>query len=200
MKIFICGLGAIGSNLLDQLCTMHPEIEYHAVDFDLVEERNIKTQFYFEQHVGIKKAMAIRSSIHTKHSTNQISIQAYPQKIMSHIDLAQILFSRDFDPNKDLIVDCFDNIEARTYTTEIEYKNILHAAFNPNLHGEITWQEQYKVPKVHKDDVDICTNPLARPFISFFVSLLAMTIEEFIGNNEKNNYIVFNKNNIRKVS
>lgn len=200
MKILICGLGAIGSNLLDQLCTMHPEIEYHVVDFDVVEERNIKTQFYFSQHVGLKKAMAIRSAIHTKHSINQISVQAYQQKIMSHIDLSQLLFSRDFDASKDLIIDCFDNIEARTYTTEIPYKNVIHAAFNPALHGEVTWNEKYQIPKATKDDIDICTNPLAKPFISFFVSLVAMTIEEFIGNNEKNNYIVFNKNNIRKVS
>ena len=54
-KIVICGCGAIGSNLADNLVrTGFTNIKL--VDFDRVEEHNLSTQIYTSDSIGQKKS------------------------------------------------------------------------------------------------------------------------------------------------
>lgn len=58
VKVF--GLGALGGNLLVQLVRQYPELNYVGIDFDFVEERNIRPQAFFRSQVKAPKAKAIQ--------------------------------------------------------------------------------------------------------------------------------------------
>lgn len=199
MKIIIFGLGAIGSNLIDQLISIAPNNEYYGVDYDKVEDRNTITQLYNNAQIGMPKVKAIMTCLHLKHK--KFAYKPIDKKINTTSDIVNIMSTINFNNEEDLIIDCFDNIESRSIIKEEESiaKNILHIGFSPKLHSEIYWNKDYSVPKEDDNSDDICENPLAKPFILFSVSFSAMVIEEFFARKNKFNYIIYNKYNIQKV-
>jgi len=193
MNIYIYGLGAIGSNLLMQLIKKYPSTSFYGIDYDKVEERNINTQAYFLNHIGIPKAQAILPAIGTK--MRKFQYKPLVRKIVGSEDILSIL--EETNAGKDyLLIDCFDNTESRKLFDIFNY-NILHIGFSPQYAAEILWQEHYSAPQnLPEGQNDICVLSEAIPFINFVVSLACLTVSDFIDNGKKSNYLITNKTKI----
>lgn len=197
-KIFIFGLGAIGSNLLLQLIKKYPENEYIGIDYDIVEERNINTQSYLLPHVGMKKVNAIQIVL----GLNMRKFNYIPlnKEITSGKDLAEMACLDAVDDY--LFIDCFDNSKSRKVFKVDGWKfNCLHVGFSPQYSAEMIWNENYSVPNdIPEEQNDICEMNEAIPFINFTVSRACGVISNFIEKNIKEDYIITNKYNIKKLN
>jgi len=195
MKIYVFGLGAIGSNLIVQLMKQYPDFEYFGIDYDKIEEKNIKTQAYFLEQVGMPKAYAIpiiASRFLRKFKYNPQNI-----KIEKPICIDYNISDKD-----SLFIDCFDNAKSRKLLlgTQIGHGNVLHIGFSPFYSAEIMWQKDYDVPNdVDKRQNDICSMPDAVSFIHFIVNYSVLNISNYINNGIQNSYIITNKTNIIKL-
>lgn len=184
-QIGVYGLGAIGSNLLVQLGKQFPDFEFHGIDFDKVEDRNIRTQAYFLEHVGVHKADAMRVVL-----SRYIRKPLYkPFKL--RIDRPEQIGKHD------LIVDCFDNAASRELFKYVE-GNVLHVGFSPLYTAECIWNGLYDVPNdVDPTKGDICSMTDAVSFIHFVVNAAVLNISQWLATKKQNNFIVTGKNRIR---
>lgn len=187
MKIKVCGLGAIGSNLLVQLVKQFPDFEYEGIDFDKIEERNLRTQAYFVDQVNQPKAQAMRAIL-----SRFVRKPKYEPKVLRVESMIP-------PPDKDtLVIDCFDNSKSRKLLTPKGDYNIIHTGFSPFYSAEFMWNKDYSVPgDVDSRAGDICSMIDAVSFIHFFVNLTVMNISEFLFNKKRSNFIVLHKTNIR---
>lgn len=192
-KYVILGLGAIGSNLLMQLIHIDPKAEFIGVDFDRVEDRNIRTQAYLLPHIGILKTQAMQIIIGMKSSNIEYKYLSY--RLFSKHDPLII----DNKNKKDiLIIDCFDNSESRKLLEGID--NCLHIGFSPQYTAEIIWGKNYTTPNdIPENENDICEMDQAVPFINYIVSLSTLTIKEYLDTGKKNNFVIINKYKIRRL-
>src|SRR3954471_6052347 len=62
LRVVICGAGALGSNLADNLARQGVA-RIAAIDHDRVEEHNVGTQLYGENEVGVWKVEALRNRL-----------------------------------------------------------------------------------------------------------------------------------------
>jgi molybdopterin/thiamine biosynthesis adenylyltransferase len=176
INIVVCGVGALGSNLVDSLirigCT-----KIRVIDFDRVESHNMNNQVYDLNDVGSLKVAALQKRMF---STTKVKLEVENKKLeVTNVD--------KFLKNADLIVDCFDNSNSRAIL--FNYSN---KTKTPTLHcgliegyGEVCWNDSYCVPKDLKGDV--CDYPLARNLVTI---IAAMTCEEIVGHvagNKKKN-------------
>lgn len=193
MNVQTFGLGAIGSNLLLQLIKKYPDIQFHGIDYDSVEDRNLNTQVYFLNHIGMPKAQAILPVLGTK--LRKFKYKPIARKMSTEEDVRQVIRETSIE-QKYLILDCFDNTESRKLFNNIN-GNILHIGFSPQYAAEILWHENYSAPQnLPEGQNDICVLTEAIPFINFVVSLACFVISDFIDNGIKLNYLVTNKNKI----
>src|SRR5687767_7073671 len=117
MKILVCGVGAIGSNLVANLVPdLKGEHEITVLDKDLVEERNVQagTQFYLPDQIGMPKVQALQYNIY-KNFQREIKIA---NGALS--EGGKILGELEPFNQYSLLVDCFDNEHSR---------GILHSLF-----------------------------------------------------------------------
>ena len=190
MKAFVFGLGAIGSNLFIQLIKQYPDWSFAGVDFDKVEDRNIRTQAYFREHKSMLKAMALTS----------VGLR-YVQKLRYNYSTAKVTENTELvGPLKtnpgDLWLDCFDNSESRKALKKLvpEDVHLLHLGFSPAYSAECIWDEQYDVPgDVGKNQPDICEMVDAMGFIQMFVGLSLLNINDWVQNGVKKNFLITNK-------
>ena len=183
MKITVFGLGTIGSNLLIQLVKQYPDFDYVGVDYDKVEERNIRIQAFFREQVNQPKTRAI-----------QTVAQRYVRKF-KYTARNEKIDRRIVRPDEnELFIDCFDNSESRRYLTLPGKHDILHLGFSPAYTAECVWNESYTVPgDVHPPLPDICALHDAIPFVHFFVNAALLGISDFITHGTRNNFIVVGK-------
>jgi len=190
MKVFIFGLGAIGSNIFVQLVKQYPEWSFVGVDFDKVEDRNLHTQAYFREHVGLKKTMAL-TSVGLRY-VQKLRYTQCGEKITRATKLVDKLKS---DVN-DVWLDCFDNSESRQVLKELVPKGVhlLHLGFSPLYSAECIWDEAYDVPgDVDTKQPDICTMLDACGFIQSFIGLSMMNINDWLQSGVKRNFIIVDK-------
>lgn len=180
MNILICGVGAIGSNLVNHLVPdLKGEHQITILDMDQVEERNITpgTQVYFPDQIGLPKVEALQLNIYKRYERE---IQIINKNVNDCIPV-----------NQDLIVDCFDNYEARKHLQDIwagslgHGTELLHIGFSDRFTFAIEWGHNYQVPTDITSGLDICEMPGASAFVGSVSSMGAMVVEEFIRNNKK---------------
>jgi hypothetical protein len=193
MKIHVFGLGAIGSNLLVQLHKRFPDATFYGIDFDTVEDRNIKTQAYFLEHRGKPKSAVIPTILARKNA--KFNYKPINKKLMSQDDLKAV---PDIETS-DLILDCFDNTAARTLLKNYGKKNILHIGFSPHLTAEIMWNDLYDVPPDIRSTIDICELDSAVGFIHYVVNFAAMQVFDFFDKKQMNNFIITERFKIKRV-
>lgn len=179
MKILICGAGAIGSNLTARLVSdLKGEHEITVLDKDIVEQRNLTagTQFYTPDQIGLPKVEALQFNIYKN----------YQREIYIVNRLVEATTIIDYD----LIIDCFDNHDARNYLQEL-WRNtlghgtgLLHIGFSNNFTFAIEWAENYNVP-TDITGLDICELPGASAFVNSVASIGALVAEEYILNSKK---------------
>jgi hypothetical protein len=188
-RVVVFGLGAIGSNLLVQLSKQYPDMMFQGIDFDKVEERNIRTQAYFLEHVGQPKVMAMRSIL--ARFNRKPSYLPVNTKITTKVGIQPKL------PEDELYLDCFDNSESRRIIAGSK-GNILHIGFSPHYTAECIWNENYDVPNdVDSAAGDICSMTDAVPFIHYVVNSAALSISEWIQSGKKRDFLVTGKSKLK---
>lgn len=193
--IIVCGLGAIGSNMLTQLVKIYPDCKYIGVDFDKVEKRNIGTQAYFMEHVGQLKTAAIQGVL--RRFTPNVKYHAYTTKVLNPEDIYGIPQEKGAGV---LVLDCFDNVEARKVMKQCISLPVYHMGFNTQYCAELCWNKDYEVPiAANPNDVDICTLVDATPFIHFVVNMGVMQVSSFIEDRIQCNHLITNKWNIKQL-
>mgnify|MGYP001571294344 CR=1 FL=1 len=190
MKILICGAGALGSNLSAYLSSdARDDHEITVWDKDGVEERNIRagTQFYLRSQIGLPKVEALQYNIH-QHFNRTI------KTIDGVFTLSEKSIIRCFN----LVIDCFDNFEARRAITEA-CRDIpcVHLGFGKNFTWSILWNEGY-VPPETAVDWDICEMEGAASFVRFVASVGSLTVQEFVTKGKQREF-VGNKLSMREI-
>jgi molybdopterin/thiamine biosynthesis adenylyltransferase len=167
--IALCGAGALGSNLADNLARQGVRA-LRVIDLDRVEEHNISTQLYGEAEIGAWKAEALRNRLFR---TTGVEIEAIRKELSAEN-------ARTLLKEVDLILDTFDNSRSRQAVQEAA-----RALKTPCLHvglyadyGEVVWDEQYRVPR----DVagDVCDYPLARNLVMLTVAVASELALRFV--------------------
>ena len=180
VHIAICGAGALGSLLADNLARQGIR-KLTIIDFDHIEEHNAGTQLYGQADVGAKKVDILRN-----HLYRSVGIEA--TVYTKRLDKRTV---KRFLRGADLVVDTFDNSESRRIVTEYCTDNgldCLHLGMNADF-GEVRWNESYRIPKDVVDG-DVCDYPLARNLILLLVASGCEAMLRFILDEEKQNYSV----------
>jgi len=174
MKILVCGIGAIGSNLVARLVPdLKGEHQITVLDNDTVEERNTTagTQLYFPEQIGIAKVDALQFNIYKQF---QREIKTINKNVF---DVPTSKFD-DFD----ILVDAFDNTRARNRVTSYGTTGkarVLHAGFSNQYTFAVEWNDNYKVP-IDISGMDICELPGAAAFVNSVASLTALVVQQYI--------------------
>lgn len=182
-KILICGLGAIGSSLGANLANdLRGKARLTLLDFDAVEKRNLVAgQFYLPEQEGMPKPEALQLNLY-----RFFGVEA--DIINQKLEVGSNVYYSDYD----LIIDCFDNYEARKILQtqyEIQKLNILHSGFSPKITFSILWAEGYEVPDDILSDFDLCDQPDARSFVQIVAGLTGITAIRFLETGEKKNFV-----------
>ena len=178
LRLTLCGAGAVGSNLTHHLARQGFR-QLTVIDFDRVESHNIGTQTYAEADVGAFKVEALQAEIFR---IDGLELAAIRQRLIAR-NVAKLLTGAD------LVIDGFDNHEARALVTEYcRSANLpcLHIGLNAD-YAEILWNEAYRVPG-DPNTPDICDYPLARNLIQFAVALAGEAVIRFALTGQKEDY------------
>jgi molybdopterin/thiamine biosynthesis adenylyltransferase len=178
-SVLICGAGALGSNLAENLARMGVT-KISVIDRDRVEEHNIGTQVYSLDDVGGKKAELLRNLLYREVG---VEITAKSQEL-NEKTIDKLL------KGASLVVDVFDNTRARQLVTKYCLDNkidCLHAGLN-DAYGEVIWNEKYRVPS--DVGLDVCDYPLARNLAMLVTTVASEVLVRFILRGEKRNFSV----------
>jgi len=175
-RITLCGVGALGSNLADNLAR-HGALNLRAIDHDRVEEHNISTQIYTQADVGAYKVEALRKQLFR---ATGIEIDAV-RKELAEANARTLL------KESGLIVDCFDNSAARSLVQNYARTNnipTLHVGLHTD-YCEVIWNEDYRVPA----DIagDVCEYPLARNLVLLAVVIAGEAVLRFLADGQRLN-------------
>jgi len=176
-RLTICGAGAVGSNLVDNLARQGLRW-MTVIDDDRIEARNVGTHTYAASDVGAFKVEVLQAEVF-----RAVGVEFIPMRMR--------LTERNVDrllAETDLVVDGFDDRVSRTLVTER-----CRTAGIPCLHvglsgdrAEVLWNESYRTAQdVTEEGVDY---PLARNLIQFAVALASEAIVRFILSGEQQSY------------
>jgi predicted ThiF/HesA family dinucleotide-utilizing enzyme len=177
--ITMCGAGAIGSNLVDNLIRQGFK-KISVIDFDRVEDGNRHTQIWSSREIGQLKVAALRNRMFEVLNTQIIAISKKLDK--SNLSL--------IEPSN-LVIDGFDNVPSRKLITDYckeKYIDCLHIGLFQD-YAEIIWNEKYRVPD-EVTNMDICEYPLARNIILLAVAIATEILITYVELGEKRNFVI----------
>jgi molybdopterin/thiamine biosynthesis adenylyltransferase len=166
--VTVCGCGAIGSNLLENLARQGFS-NLRVVDMDRVETHNINTQTFTEKDIGAYKGAAVQRHVF---DAVGVEIQVFGKELTAST-------AKKFLKGSDLVVDGFDNTKSRQLVRDFcQKQNIpcLHVGLHAE-YSEVVWDERYTVPQ--DNDEDVCDYPLARNLIMLTVGMASEEIVDF---------------------
>jgi len=175
-KICVCGAGALGSNLVNNLTRQGFE-QVSVIDMDRVEKHNIATQAYGMRDVGQKKVRALKGVVFN--NTGRV-INAIDKELRAN-NADKIL--KDYD----LIVDVFDNWVSRRAVAGAAYLlkiPVVHAGMSDDGFSEIKWGDHYTIPARDVEQEDICDYPLAANLVHMTVAVLEEAIVQFVADHK----------------
>lgn len=169
-SILVCGCGTLGSNLVVNL-VCHGFTNIDLLDMDRVENHNIGPQAYDLTHVGMMKVAALENIMYN------ICDHVLPKKINKKLDEKNV---RKLTKSYGLVVDCFDNKDARKALAENCQSELIHAGLIGG-YGEVFWNKDYKVPEDSTNpDEDICDYPMARNIAMLAVTILSEEVIDYL--------------------
>jgi len=177
MVIAICGCGAVGSWLA--LHVVARDMQLILIDDDHVEQHNLETSAFSEQHVGSLKAWTLAEMVWRLNS-----VPAIP-KAITLVRGSELW-------NADLVVDCFDNAESRALTCGL---NTLHIGVGEDLTGSAVWDHRYNLPdgSVPRGQNPVCTHELGKDILHAMAIWGARLVDAYIATGEKRNIFVNNR-------
>ena len=178
VKVTLCGAGALGSLLADNLVRQGVR-QLTAIDDDRVESHNAGTQLFGQSDVGAFKVDVLRA-----HCFRAVGVEI--TTIAKRLDERTV---GRFLRGAELVVDTFDNSESRRIVAEYcatHQLPCLHLGMNED-YGEVRWNEVYRVPS----DVvvrDVCDYPLARNLILLVVAAGSEAVLRYVLEGKQENY------------
>ncbi|HEX4124695.1 MAG TPA: ThiF family adenylyltransferase [Tepidisphaeraceae bacterium] len=166
LRIVICGVGAVGSNLADNLAR-HGVVNLRAIDDDRVESHNVSTQLYGETDVGAWKVEALRNHLFR---TCGIEIDGVRKKIA-------VGRARPLLKECGLIIDALDNSASRQIVQEYARSAnamCMHVGLFED-YCEVVWDERYQVPKDAAVG-DVCDYALAHNLVMLAVTIASESV------------------------
>jgi molybdopterin/thiamine biosynthesis adenylyltransferase len=167
-KLTICGVGALGSHLADNLARQGFR-QIRVIDRDRIEEHNVGTQLYGESDIGGWKAEVLRQRLFR---ATGVEIEAIRKELTDRT-------AKSLLEDGGLVIDAFDNSNSRRLVQEQ-----CRALKLPCLHiglyadyGEVIWDDRYRVPQDLAGDV--CDYPLARNLILLVVGVASEALVRF---------------------
>ena len=180
VELVVCGAGAVGSNLVDNLVRQGFR-RLTVIDFDRVEAHNVGTQTYAESDTGAYKVAVLEAEVYRAVG---VEIKAIRQRLTER-NVVKLLRGAD------LVIDGFDNHEARAEVTEHCRSSeipCLHVGLSAD-YAEVVWNEGYRVPQdVDPEGANVCDYPMARNLIQFAVILASEAIVRYVLEGEQQNY------------
>lgn len=178
--IVICGAGAIGSNLVDNMVRQGFR-SLTVIDDDRIEEHNRHTQIWQRRDVGSLKVAALKN-----HCFNIMQVSIIPQNMrLSEGTVNKLL------PKGSLVVDGFDNSTSRQIVQDhCRSKDIecLHVGLAEN-YAEVVWDEYYRVPGDSRA-ADVCEYPLARNIVMLSVAVATEVLIRYIVTGTKEQHTI----------
>lgn len=177
-RIVVCGVGALGSQLTDNLAR-HCAKNLLVIDQDRVEEHNIGTQTFDRSEIGAWKAETVAARVFR-------ATGAEIEGVAKPLTAGNI---GKWTRGADVVVDCFDNSASRGLVTNwCRDKELacLHLGVNAD-YGEAKWNERYQVPG---DVIGIgaCDYPLARNLLLFIVAIGSESLLRWLWRGEKRDF------------
>jgi len=173
--IVICGVGALGSNLIN-LISRQGFTNLCIIDKDKVESHNIANQLYGKTDVGAAK---VRSCANRLLREIGCKVNAIQETLTSNN-------TKKLFKDAALVVDTFDNFESRqVIKNACTIIPCLHAGMSDSGFSEIKWNDTYNIPTVEFEQKDVCEYPLAVNLVHFTVCLLSEVICQFIDRSVK---------------
>jgi molybdopterin-synthase adenylyltransferase len=181
-KIVICGVGALGSTAVQYLRNV--EAELRLVDFDRVESKNLAAQWFVKQSLGKNKAEAVRLQL-----ANFYGAKAEAMGVrLAPTNAAQLLAGCA------LAVDCFDNADSRlALSTAARAANVplVHAALAADgTFGLVRWDERFTPDREDAAGQATCEGGEHLPMIGLVGATLARTIQDFVRNDRRHDYMI----------
>ncbi len=176
LKVTLCGAGALGANLAENLARSG-FAALKVIDRDRIEEHNLSTQPFLRSDVGSHKAKILTHQIYR-------AVGVEVEAVAKELDAGNV---HKLLRGSELVVDCFDNTEARQRVTDYcAEKEIpcLHVGLAADF-AEILWNEVYRVP--NPSDQDLCDYPLARNLVMMAVAVAAEVMVAFVATGERRN-------------
>lgn len=176
-SIAICGGGALGANLLENLARTGFQ-NLKIIDRDRIEERNLSTQPYYKSDIGAYKTKIM---INNLYRALGIMVEGINQELTQN-NINYLL------NQSNLIIDTFDNSLSRSMVKDYCLtKNIpcLHLGLSAD-YSEIIWNNYYRIPSPINDDV--CDYPLARNLVIATVAIASEVIINYLATGVQNNY------------
>jgi molybdopterin/thiamine biosynthesis adenylyltransferase len=168
-KLTICGVGALGSHLADNLARQRFK-QIRIIDRDRIEEHNVGTQLYGESDVGAWKVEVLRQRLFR---ATGIEIEAIRKELSDRT-------AKGLLEDGGLVIDTFDNSASRRLVQD-HCRQLQLPCLHVGLYadyGEVIWDERYRVPQ----DVagDVCDYPLARNLVLMTVAIASEIIVRFV--------------------
>ncbi len=179
-NIVVIGAGALGSHLL--LFIRNLDCNITVIDFDKVEQKNVRAQFHTKMGIRKNKAQALQQSLNGLFNKK---IKIISHKLTSNN-------SKQLLSEADLVVDCTDNAQARRDIQKtVRDMNIecVHGALDANgTFGRIIWDEHFQEDEEGNPGQATCENSNSLPFFAFVSAKLANEVQEFILNGKKRSF------------
>jgi molybdopterin/thiamine biosynthesis adenylyltransferase len=169
IPLTMCGAGAIGSHLADNLARLGVR-RWKVIDRDRVEEHNAGTQLYGQSEVGAWKVEALRNRLFRAVG---VEIETVGKELNDRNARALL-------KGAGLVIDAFDNAASRALVQQH-----CRAASIPCLHvglhadyAEVIWDRHYRVPNDAAGDV--CDYPLARNLVLLAVAVASEAVVRYV--------------------
>jgi len=180
--IIVCGCGAIGSNLIDNILRQGFK-NITVIDNDRIEDHNRGTQLWNIREVGRLKTDAMKNRAF---EATKAVVTSVPKKLTE--DTIKKLIPKK---GSSIVIDTFDNSEGRGLLYE-HCKNIkvpcLHTGLFQDF-AEIIWNDTYIVPS-NPQGMDVCEYPLARNIILLCIAVTSEVLIRYIDKGVKENYMI----------
>jgi adenylyltransferase/sulfurtransferase len=137
LEIVMCGAGAIGSNLIDNMSRQGFK-KFTIIDMDRIEDHNRHTQIWTSRDIGSLKANVLKNHVF---NSMGLVIESIPKKL-DESNIKKLL------KTSGVVIDGFDNVESRRLVTEHCKKNsinCLHVGLFKD-YAETIRNEKYRVP------------------------------------------------------
>lgn len=172
MKIIIVGAGALGSHVM--LALRNVRAHYMLIDHDRVLAKNIQSQFHTKMGLGKTKVNALRSAFKGLFG---VGLEIIPHKLTEENVEVLLQFA-------DLVIDCTDNIEART-TIQEQCRSAETECLHCCLSGDgdfarLVWTEHFDPDAEPELGQETCEDGRGLPFYIQASALAAQVVQLYL--------------------